>query len=544
VSSNATEIPGPISSSQSVARSAGVTSIAVLASRITGLVREIALAHYFGATAAYDAYILGFRIPNLTRDLFAEGALSSAFVPTFVDALQKQSKEEAVHLANLVATAIIIVVGLLCVVGMIFAPQMVDLLAPGFRQLEGKHELAVRLTRIMCPFLLLVALAAQSMGILNACNQFALPALSSSLFNVGSLAVGLSLGLLAGPYLGIPPIEGMAWGVLTGGFIQLGSQIPSLVRSGFVYRPALDWSHPGLRQIIRLMGPAILGSAAVQINVMVNTSFASEINGGMSWLGYAFRLMQLPLGLFGVAIGGATLPAISRSVARDDMDDFRRTLSRSLGLVFLLTIPSSVGLFVLGPSIIGAIFERGKFNSNDTHQTALALGWFAIGLAGYSALKVLVPAFYALKDARTPMFVSLGSIGINYALVSTMTSQTGFGLAGLALSTSAVAITGSLILLTVLKTRITGIYGRALLASVGKIVAAAAVMFTAVSATTWVVAHQLPAGQPRYLVDLSVSIPVGLAVYYFACRLLKVEEMELVAEALERPFARLRARLR
>ena len=543
MSSNATEIPGPISSSQSVARSAGVTSIAVLASRITGLIREIALAHYFGATAAYDAYILGFRIPNLTRDLFAEGALSSAFVPTFVDALHKKSKEEAAHLANLVATAIIIVVGLLCLVGMIFAPQMVDLLAPGFRQLEGKHELAVRLTRIMCPFLLLVALAAQSMGILNACNQFALPALSSSLFNVGSLAVGLSLGLLAGPYLGIPPIEGMAWGVLTGGFIQLASQVPALVRSGFAYRPAIDWSHPGLRQILRLMGPAILGSAAVQINVMVNTSFASEINGGMSWLGYAFRLMQLPLGLFGVAIGGATLPAISRSAARGDMDDFRRTLSRSLGLVFLLTIPSSVGLFVLGPSIIGALFERGEFNANDTHQTALALGWFAIGLAGYSALKVLVPAFYALKDARTPMFVSLGSIGINYAVVSTMTSQTGFGLAGLALSTSAVAITGSLILLTILKTRITGIYGRALLSSVGKIVAAAAVMFAAVSATTWAVGQQFPAGQPRYLVDLAVSIPLGLAVYYFACRLLKVEEMDLAADALERPLARLRARL-
>jgi len=292
------------------------------------------------------------------------------------------------------------------------------------------------------------------------------------------------------------------------------------------------------------MGPAILGSAAVQINVMVNTSFASEINGGMSWLGYAFRLMQLPLGLFGVAIGGATLPAISRSAARGDMDDFRRTLSRSLGLVFLLTIPSSVGLFVLGPSIIGALFERGEFKANDTHQTALALGWFAIGLAGYSALKVLVPAFYALKDARTPMFVSLGSIGINYAVVSTMTSQTAFGLAGLALSTSAVAITGSLILLTILKTRITGIYGRALLASVGKIVLAAAVMFAAVSATTWLVGQQIPSGQQRYLVDLAISIPAGLAVYYFACRLLKVEEMELAAEALERPLARLRVRLR
>ena len=265
------------------------------------------------------------------------------------------------------------------------------------------------------------------------------------------------------------------------------------------------------------MGPAILGSAAVQINVMVNTSFASEINGGMSWLGYAFRLMQLPLGLFGVAIGGATLPAISRSAARGDMDDFRRTLSRSLGLVFLLTIPSSVGLFVLGPSIIGALFERGEFNAIDTHQTALALGWFAIGLAGYSALKVLVPAFYALKDARTPMFVSLGSIGINYAVVATMTTQTGFGLAGLALSTSAVAITGSLILLTILKTRITGIYGRALLASVGKIVAAAAVLFAAVSATTWAVGQQLPANRaisstspsPFPLASRSITLPAA-----------------------------------
>jgi putative peptidoglycan lipid II flippase len=544
VSSQATETPGPLSSSQSVARSAGVTSIAVLASRITGLVREIALAHFFGATAAYDAYILGFRIPNLTRDLFAEGALSSAFVPTFVEALQKKSKEEAAHLANLVATAIIFVVGALCVAGMIFAPEMVDLLAPGFRQIAGKHELAVRLTRIMCPFLLVVALAAQAMGILNACNQFALPALSSSMFNVGSLVVGLSLGLLAGPQLGIPPIEGMAWGVLTGGCIQLGAQVPSLVRSGFVYRPAIDWSHPGLRQILRLMGPAILGSAAVQINVMVNTSFASEINGGMSWLGYAFRLMQLPLGLFGVAIGGATLPAISRSAARGDMDDFRRTLSRSLGMVFLLTIPSSAGLYFLAPSIIGALFERGEFTVFDTQQTALALGCFALGLAGYSALKVLVPAFYALKDARTPMYVSLASIALNYAVVSVMTAKAGFGLAGLALSTSAVAISGSLILFTILKARITGIYGRALLSSVAKIVLAAALMSAAIWATSWFVSQQFPAGRVRYLTDLAVSIPIGLGLYYFACRFLKVDEIDLATDALERPFARLRARLR
>jgi putative peptidoglycan lipid II flippase len=292
------------------------------------------------------------------------------------------------------------------------------------------------------------------------------------------------------------------------------------------------------------MGPAILGNAAVQINVMVNTSFASEINGGMSWLGYAFRLMQLPLGLFGVAIGGATLPAISRSAARGDMDDFRRTLSRSLGLVFLLTIPSSAGLFVLGPSIIGALFERGEFTSYDTQQTALALGWFAIGLAGYSALKVLVPAFYALKDARTPMFVSLASIAINYLVVSIMTTQPGFGLAGLAMSTSVVAISGSLILFSILKGRMTGIYGRALLASVLRILVAAAAMSAAVWATSWFVGSRIEPGRLRYLVDLALSIPCGLAVYYFTCRLLGVEEMALAADALERPLARLRARLR
>jgi putative peptidoglycan lipid II flippase len=182
----------------------------------------------------------------------------------------------------------------------------------------------------MCPFLLVVALAAQAMGILNACNQLALPALSSSMFNVGSLAVGLGLGLVAGPHLGIPAIEGMAWGVLAGGCIQLFAQVPALVRSGFVFRPALDWGHAGLQQILRLMGPAILGNAAVQIDVIWSTPASPRRStAACSWLGYAFRLMQLPLGLFGVAIGGATLPAISRSIARGDMDDFRRTLSRS-----------------------------------------------------------------------------------------------------------------------------------------------------------------------------------------------------------------------
>jgi putative peptidoglycan lipid II flippase len=374
---------------ESLVRSAGVVSAAIFLSRITGVIREIVMARLFGAGEIYDAFLLGFRIPNLTRDLFAEGALSSAFVPVFTKYLSTKGKSEAAELSNLVATALLVVVSILCVLGMIFSPQLVNLLAPGFAQIPGKFALAVKLTRIMFPFLLLVALAAQAMGILNSCNQFGVPALSSTFFNIGSVGFGLVIGFVAGPRIGLSPIEGMAYGVVVGGAWQLFWQVPSLIRRGFVFRPRFDLSHPGLRNIAHLMGPAIVGNASVQVNVMVNTNFASSItdaaghvmNGPVSWLGYAFRFMMLPLGLFGVAIGSATLPAISRSAATGDMAEFRNTLARSLGLIFLLTIPSSVALAVLGDSMIAVVYQGGKFRVSDTHQTALALSCYAVGLA-------------------------------------------------------------------------------------------------------------------------------------------------------------------
>ena len=546
-------MPATTTSSENVARSAGITSAAVLLSRITGLAREIALARLFGAggSAANDAFLLAFRIPNLTRDLFAEGALSSAFVPKFVDYLANKSKAEAARLANLVATAIIFIVGVICVLGMVYAPQLVDMLGSGFRGVPGKFELAVSMTRIMFPFLLLVALAAQAMGILNACNQFAVPALSSTLFNIGSLLCGLALGFLAGPRLGITPIEGMAWGVVCGGALQLGCQIPSLVRSGFVFRPAFDLRHPGLLHIFALMCPAILGNAAVQVNVAINSNFASQIcdpvtclNGPVTWLGAAFRFMQLPLGLFGVAIGGATLPAISRAAAQGDMEDFRKTLSRSLGLVFLMTIPSSAGLIVLGDAIVGALFEGGAFTSYDTHQTASALAFFALGLAGYSALKILVPAFYALKDSRTPMYISIASIAINYAVVTAMTGAAGFGHTGLAMSTATVAVFGGVAQFLILRSRIGGIYGRALSASVMKVLFASALMSVVVFGIVWGVTQAIAPGRLRYVLTLLVAIPAGAAVFYAVCRQLKVDELDLAVTAFRRPFERLRARIR
>jgi putative peptidoglycan lipid II flippase len=531
--------------SASLFRSAGIVSIAVFTSRITGLVREMVMAALFGAGKANDAFTVGFRIPNLTRDLFAEGALSSAFVPVFTEYLTKRSREEAAALANLVATALIIIVGSVCLLGVIFAPQLVSLLASGYRDVPGKFELAVTMTRIMFPFLLLVALAAQAMGVLNACNQFAVPAMASTFFNIGSLLVGLALGYLVGPRIGITPIHGMAWGVVCGGALQLFWQVPALRRAGFYFRPRLDWSDSGLIRVLKLMGPAIIGNAAVQVNVMVNTNFASQIHdplrgpdGPMSWLSYAFRFMQLPLGLFGVAIASATLPSISRSIAAHDFDDFRRTLSRSVAMVFLLTIPSSIGLVVLGRSIVGAVYQRGQFDLYDTRQTAIALACYAIGLAGYSATKVVNPAFYALNDSRVPMIVSLVSIAVNYSMASTMIY--GFGLQhyGLALSTSAVAIVSALILFLVMRARVGGIYGRNLGSSTVRIIVASFAMGIAVWTSSSLIERFLGTTKIGFLTDLMLSIPLGLVVYYGVCRALRVPELEIAVEALAGPLRR------
>ncbi len=530
---------------ENVVRSAGVVSIAVAMSRVTGLVRESIMARLFGAGLIYDAFMLGFRIPNLTRDLFAEGALSSAFVPIFTDYLSTRDKSQAARLANLVATAIVIVVGGVCALGMIFAPVLVHLLAPGYAAVPGKFELAVRMTRIMFPFLLVVALAAQAMGVLNACNRFGVPAMASTFFNIGSVGFGIFIGYVLGPSLHVSHIEGMAIGVVLGGVLQLAWQLPSLHALGFHFRPMLNWSDPGLVRIMKLMVPAILGSAAVQINVMVNTNFASTIfdpqrgyDGPVSWLSYAFRFMQLPLGLFGVAMASATLPSISRSAAAGQMDEFRKTLSKSLGMVFLLTVPSSVGLIVLGKSIIGAIYQGGKFHVYDTQQTALALSCYAVGLAGYAALKVLTPAFYALGDARMPMIVSLASIGINYAAAFTMIRVAKIGQAGLAMSTSAVALFGFAVLFAILRVRIGGIHGWDLARGIGKVLLASAVMGAAVWAVSHGMERWLGDSQLARLADLAVSLPVGLAAFYGMCRMLGVEELDLAIRAFTSPVRR------
>ena len=534
----------------SVVRSAGIVSIAVASSRLTGLVREVLFAAMFGAGAVFDAFRIGFTIPNLTRDLFAEGALSAAFIPIFTQYLASKPREEARVLANLVATALIITVGMIVVAGVALSPVLVSIVAPGFRETPGKFELAVTMTRIMFPFLLLVALSAEAMGILNACGRFGVPALASTFFNIGSVIAGVLLGVLAGPWLGITPIMGMAYGVVIGGGIQLLSQVPSLHKAGFRFRPQFDLSHPGLRQIFILMGPAILGNAAVQINVTVNNNFASRLedpHGPVSWLSYAFRFMQLPLGIFGVAIASATLPSISRSAAAENFDEFRQTLSRSLGLVFVLTIPSAVGLALLGDAMVGAVYQMGEFTAADTHQTARALACYAVGLVGYSAVKVLNPAFYALQDAHTPMYVSFGSIAVNLTVVVSLLNVAGFGHEGLALSTSLVAVFSSVALFTIIRKRVGGIYGRRLWSTFVRVSLSSALMGVVVWAADRYIGGPLGSTKVARLANLAITIPLGFGVLYTTYRMLHITElddaMRGLGGTLQRVFPFVRARI-
>jgi len=530
----------------SVARNAGVISLAVTASRVLGLVRDQVFAVLFGAGLQYDAFLTAFRIPNLLRDLFAEGALSAAFVTTFTQVQQTKGQEEAFRLSNRVATALMLILSLICILGWIFAPTIVYWLAPGFYDVTGKADLTIHLTRIMIPFLLLIAFAAKAMGILNARNKFAIPAIAPVFFNLGSVIGGLFLGYTIGPALGLSPIEGMAFGTLVGGFLQFAVQWPSLRRAGFRYRPMLSLTDPGVRQIMRLMGPAIIGTAAVQINVFVNTNFASGIidattgavlNGPVSWLSYAFRFMQFPIGVFGVAIATAALPPLSRSTTNPDYVEFRQTLAHSLALVFLLCIPSAIGLAVLGRPIVALVFEHGKFTSFDTLQTANALAAYSIGLTGYAAVKVLSPAFYALNDARTPMLISLGSIAINFVMNSLLVGP--FGHVGLAFSTSTVALVNFLMLALLMRRRLGRLGGRQLALTVSRVSAASLAM----AATAWIVSECLSwlpmRGIMLRLVQVIGAIASASLVFYWSCRLLKVEELHEAVNAIGGRFIRL-----
>src|ERR1041385_54979 len=466
-------------------RATGVVGIAILSSRVLGLIRETVFAGLFGAGKNLDAFLMAFRLPNLLRDLFAEGALSTAFITTFSKKIAIEGDQSAWRLANKVATLTAVFVSAVTLLGIVFAPQLVDLLTWGSWS-PDKTALTVLLTRIMWPFMLLVSLAALVMGMLNAKHVFGPPAMASSYFNLGSIIAGVGIGYWLDPHFGARSLVGLAVGTLIGGAWQLLGQFPSLRKVGYKYRADFHFRDEGVRTVLGLMGPAVIAASAVQVNVLINSGFAASLgNGPVSWLNIAFRLMQLPLGIFGVAIGTVTLPLVSKSAALGNTAEFRAILARGMRLAFLLTIPSAIGLAVLASPIIGVIYQHGRFTAEMTRQTAGALQYYAIGLVAYAALKVLTPAFYAVGKRNTPMLVSFMAIGANLFLNWLFTFRLGWGHRGLAFSTSIVATINFLLLYTLMRRHTRRLETRQLLGSLTKICIAGALL----AATCWVANH-------------------------------------------------------
>ena len=497
--------------------------MATLASRILGLARDQVLAALFGAGNDMDAFIVAFRVPNLVRDLFAEGAMSAAFVPTFTKYLTLRGRTDAWRLANNLLNALLIVTGIVVAGGMIFAPQIVRSYAGDFAAVPGKLELTVQLTRVVLPFLIMVAIAAAMMGMLNSLHHYFLPALAPATFNIATIVGAVTLVPLM-PRLGWPPIMAIAISAVIGGLAQIVTQWPALRRQGFRYRAIFDPRDRGLRQVLLLMGPGTLGLAATQVNIFVNTLLAtSQGTGAVSWLNYAFRVMYLPIGLFGVSIATAVLPVVSQHAAVDDDEGIRETVSAGMALMLMLNVPAMLGLITLATPIVKLLFERGRFLPADTASTAAALRLYALGLIGYSTARIVAPTFYALRQSRVPVIVSACTVAANVVISVVLVRLIGFQ--GLALGTSLAALANGGLLVLLLRKRLRGINGAALTVSLFKVTTAAAVMALATVGIEHgagvIVASD---GVGAQLFRLGLAIGGGLATLAAGAKLLKIRE--------------------
>jgi putative peptidoglycan lipid II flippase len=535
----------------STAKSATKIMAAVLGSRILGLVREMVLSFVFGASRELDALKVAFRIPNLLRDLFAEGALSTAFVTTFSQTMATNGKASALRLANLVFNILVVALSLICLLGIVFSDPLVHLIAPAFAETAGKLTLTVNLTQIMFPFILFAALAALYMGLLNSLGSFGLPASASMAFNIISIIAGGTIAWCFDPTFQDKEkcVTGFAIGVLLGGLAQWAVQIPRARKFGFRFVWIFDLRDSGLKKILMLMGPAIIGVAAVQINVLISTYFAAGFgNGAITWLDNAFRLMQMPIGMFGVAISTVMLPSVSRSAALNNLDEFKHSLQESMRYMLFLAIPSTAGLALMSTPIIGALFQHGAYHSSDTAQTATLLRYYSIGLISYSAIKVLAPAFYALNKVWIPVRISISGILLNILLNYWFIRILGLGLYSLPLSISLVALLNFGQLWFWLRFTIGNPFDKAFLISLAKILAATFVMADVVYGLNWLFTDTLSAwlhdvhiwifkGQSiACIIQAFVISGIGATTYFGVAWLFKLDEAQRIYRALTAKF--------
>lgn len=515
-----------------IARAAGIISIATLCSRILGYVKDMILAGYFGATGLSDTFFVAFRIPNLLRELFAEGSMSAAFIPVLTEYQTKHGDEEAKRLVRITFTFMLICVGTLSLAGIIFAPAIVTLIAPGFLSIPEKFSQTVTLTRVMFPFLLFISLAALAMGALNTKKIFFIPAFAPAMLNVALITI-----ILIFMPVFSRPIVVVAAGVTIGGLVQFVFQLPSFFRSGYDLTLSYGFRHPGLRKMALLVLPATIGMTVAQINIFVSTILASYLpQGSITYLYYSMRLIHFPIGIFGVAMGMAALPSLSTHAATGDMKSLKEDFSFALRLLFFITVPSMAGLIALREPIINVLFQRGVFDYTATIATANALLFYSLSIWAVVGVRLVAATFYSLNDTRTPVKVAVMAMAVNILMSILLMGPMKHS--GLALANATASGVNFIFLFYFLRKRLGGIDARRIFISFSRVCCASVIM----GVSGWFILKgelwRFPGRSLEKGVYLSGTIMLCLAIYATVCFILKSDEMQYIYNTVKKKFSR------
>ncbi|MCM0082497.1 murein biosynthesis integral membrane protein MurJ [Geomonas sp. Red32] len=507
-----------MSEKKNIARAAGVIGAATMLSRIMGMVRDMVVSRLFGAGFYTDAFFAAFQIPNMLRRFFAEGALTSAFVPTFSEWYTNKGEEEARALANVCFTVLTMVMAVLTAVGIVFAPQIVHAMFPGFASNPEKLRITILLNRLMFPYIFFVSLVALCMGILNTVRHFFTPAISTVFLNISMITAALVLHTRFDV-----PIVSLAVGVLIGGVVQLLLQLPVLYRKGFPIRPNFNYRHPAVKRIALLMGPSVFGVGVYYLNIAVGAIIASMLpEGSVSYLYYAQRLFEFPQGIFTVSVAQAVLPSMSRQAAAGDMDALKESLNYGVRLTLFITIPAMAGLMFCATPVFSLLFMGGAFDYQKALNCGVALLYYSLGLSFVALVRVLVPAFYALKDTRTPVITALAAFVLNLLFSLALMGPMKHG--GLALASSLSALGNMLLLLWFLRRKVGHFGGRAIILSAVKGIAATVPMALAVRWIVGLIDWSHTGGRLLKAGVLGGAVVTGIGIFLAIAHLLACEE--------------------
>jgi putative peptidoglycan lipid II flippase len=511
-----------------VTKAAGLMTSGTLVSRVLGFVRDVVLAKVFGATGLTDSFFVAYRIPNLLRELFAEGSVSAGFVPVFTEYLTEKGREEAKRLAGTVFAFLLCVLSAVCLLGILLAPYIASIVARGFMSEPEKFSLTITMIRIMFPFLLFISLAALAMGTLNSLRCFFIPSIAPAFFNIAIIVAALFIA----PHFTVPIIV-VGFAVTAGGAFQYGVQALALVRKRFHLRPIFDFYHPGLKRILLLVMPVVFAMGVTQINVLISNFFSTYLpEGSATYLYYSWRLTHFPIGLFAIAMSVALLPSLSAQATKGDIPALRDTFSFSLRVLFFITIPSMVGLIALSRPIVNILFQRGAFDVDDAGGTVYALLFYASGIWAFAGLRIVRTVFYSLQDTKTPLKTAVLSVIAN--IVFCLLLMKPFRHGGLAFANVLAASINFIVLFYLLRIKIKRVDGTKILASFVKTMFASAVMGFA----GWLATRSVLWRQPGYIYEKSftlVSVMIlCIFIYIVIMYVLKSEELSYIFKMIRK----------